>query len=179
MERTRRETRIQRAALVCKPPLSSSAILHFPAFPNVPVWAFTISCPLPIPPTLSSMNPHFLFHLLYSTSLTASSHAEQTAGIIFREFARGEAAEMCSLWHQQLGPQRGGKKICAPTGGWTWIKFAGCFVIQTHGATALSKKLQDDEILMALEWRGTKEWNFAVQWSESFLGVYPKRCCLP
>lgn len=43
MERTRRETRIQRAALVCKPHLSSSAFPHFPAFPNAPVWSFTIS----------------------------------------------------------------------------------------------------------------------------------------
>lgn len=49
MERTRRETRIQRAALVCKPHLSSSAFLHFPAFPNAPVWSFTISLLPPLP----------------------------------------------------------------------------------------------------------------------------------
>lgn len=48
MERAKTEIRIQRVALVCKPHLSSSAILHFPAFPNVPVWSFTIRR---LPPT--------------------------------------------------------------------------------------------------------------------------------
>lgn len=57
MERTRRETRIQRAALVCKPHLSSSAILHFPAFPNAPVWSFTITR---LPPHLPRHYPPWI-----------------------------------------------------------------------------------------------------------------------
>lgn len=136
--------------------------------------------PLATPPTLSSINPHYLFHFFiiiprrwrrcHMWNMRRESTFENSWG--GRQQKR--AVSDTSSW--QLRPPRGEKKTCAPSGGLAWMKFAGCFVIQTRGAMALSKKSQDDEIWMALR---TKEWNFVVRWSGEFPGRVSQKMLLP
>lgn len=187
MGKTRKETRIQRAALVCKSHLSSSATLHFPAFPDTPVWSFTISH-LPRSPTPPQHYPPWIptscFIFCIPRRQRRRHMCNRRRESSFENLREGRqqrhAVSDTSSW--QLGPPRGGKKTCAPAGGegdgggaklWDvlWYKHVG--------ATALSKKPQNDEIWMALGWGGTKEWNFVVRWSGEFLGSVSQRMLLP
>lgn len=134
MERTRRETRIQRAALVCKPHLSSSAILHFPAFPNAPVWSFTITrLPPSPPPTLSSMNPPriptscFIFCFPRRWRCRHMWNRRRESSFESSREGRRQRRTVSDTSSWQLGPPRGGKKTCAPAGGGGTDKICGTF----------------------------------------------------
>lgn len=151
VERTRRETRIQRVALVCKPHLSS-AILHFPTFPNAPVWSFTIS--------RFTLSPHrhyppwiptscFIFCILgrwrrchmwnrrWESSFENSGEGRK----------RRRTVSDTSSW--QLGPQGGGKKTCAPAREW-WSDADKICDTNTQS---------DDTFKETIEW-----WNYGWHW---------------